>query len=183
MPGGLLDMLGIDPVANRNNRREDAARERAIAAELAVETLRGKNQIGNTRATGDENRKTQNSAAEINKAFEILRSANLMTEKEQEQKLRIMEKDGIVSNRENDKVYDKSLSDTRMRKALQNDAQTIEARSAPGFQQSLNAGMQAANLSSAFDNIAKGTQRVQPGEMLLAPPINRPPILPNAPLI
>jgi len=192
MPGGLLDMFGIDPVANRQTRQKDAMLERQIAAEIArqklanqgqldvqslqntgqlgVETLRGRNQIGNTRAQGDESRKTQASAGDIAKAFEVLRNANLMTEKEQEQKLRIMEKDGVISNKENDKVYDQATSDTRIRKALQSDRQTVEARNAPGFQESLNEGMQAANRAQIFDNIAKGTQRVQPGEMLLAPP-------------
>lgn len=192
MPGGLLDMFGIDPVANRQKRDRDAMLEKQIAAEIArqklanqgqldvqtlqntgqlgVETLRGRNQIGNTRAQGDETRKTQASLGEINKAFEILRSANLMTEKEQEQKLRIMEKDGVISNKENDKVYDQATSDTRIRKALQADRQTVEARSAPGFQESLNDGMQAANRAPVFTNMRTGAMSVGPGDMLLAPP-------------
>lgn len=56
MPGGLLDMFGIDPVANRQTRQKDAMLERQIAGELArqrlanqgqrdVTTLQGKNNI------------------------------------------------------------------------------------------------------------------------------------------
>lgn len=192
MPGGLLDMFGVDPVANRQTRQRENMLEKQIAAELlrqklanqgqldvqslqntgqlGVEKVRGRNQIGNTRAQGDESRKTQASAADINRAFEVLRSANLMTEAEQAQKLRIMEKDGIVSNKQNDKVYDQATSDMRIRKALQSDAQEVEARSAPGYQQSLNAGMQAANLTPAFANMRTGAMSVGPGDMLLAPP-------------
>lgn len=181
MPGGLLDMFGIDPVANRQKRNQDAMLERQIAAEIARQKLANQGQLDVTKLTGDNNlkaigatgneqRKTQASAGDIAKAFEILRSANLITEKEQEQKLRIMEKDGVISKKENDKVYDQAVTDTRIRKTLQADKQVIDARNAPGFQESLNEGMQAANRAQIFDNIAKGTQRVQPGEMLLAPP-------------
>lgn len=181
MPGGLLDMFGIDPVANRQKRDRDAMLEKQIAAEIArqklanqgqldVEGLRGGNNLKAIGATGDETRKTQASLGEINKAFEILRSANLMTEKEQEQKLRIMEKDGVISNKENDKVYDQATSDTRIRKALQDDRQTVEARSAPGFQESLNEGMQAANRAPVFTNMRTGAMSVGPSDMLLAPP-------------
>ncbi len=181
MPGGLLDMFGIDPVANRQRRDRTAELDKTIAGELArvrlanqgqldVEGLRGKNDIANTQTRGNEDRKTQSSLGEINKALEVLRSANIITEAEHKQRLEYASKLDIPYSKENVETADRALTDTRIKKSLQQDAQTIAARSAPGFQESLNAGLQAGNLTPAFNNMRTGAMSVGPGDMLMAPP-------------
>lgn len=59
MPGGLLDMFGIDPVANRQRRDRGAEIDKQIAGELARTKLAGQLQIDATKVGGAENRLTQ----------------------------------------------------------------------------------------------------------------------------
>jgi len=59
MPGGLLDMFGIDPVANRQRRDRSSELDRTIAGELARTKLANQGQLDATKASGSENRLTQ----------------------------------------------------------------------------------------------------------------------------
>jgi len=52
MPGGLLDMFGIDPVANRQRRDRSAELDKTIAGELARTKLANQGQLDVTNAQG-----------------------------------------------------------------------------------------------------------------------------------
>lgn len=181
MPGGLLDMFGIDPVANRQRRDRSAELDKTIAGELArtklanqglldVEGLRGKNDISNTRERGNQDRLTNAQQNEITKALEVLRSNNLLTEKEHDQKLKFMSDLGVPYSKENLKTADSAITDSRIRKALQADQQIIQARQAPGFATTLAQGLQAQNLAPAFANIQAGKMTAGPGDLVAVPP-------------
>lgn len=84
MPNGLLDMFGIDPITNRNNRRQDETRERMIAAELArqrvanegavaVENARNKGNVDTTNAQTEGQKKLK----EIDAALEYAKRTNI----------------------------------------------------------------------------------------------------------
>lgn len=170
MPGGLLDMFGIDPVANRNRKMQLMLQELQNKGQMDVEKQRGSNDISTTRERGSQERLTQAQKGEVEKALETLRSHNVITEAEANQKLKFLSDIGVPHSEENLKTADKALTDTRIRKALQADAQTVEARQAPGYADSLAAGMQAANLTPAFANQKTGTITAQPGELVAQPP-------------
>jgi len=57
MPGGLLDMFGIDPVANRNRKMQLMLQELQNKGQMDVEKERNRGQLDVTKAGGEETRK------------------------------------------------------------------------------------------------------------------------------
>lgn len=172
MPGGLLDLFGIDPIANRQRReklelqklenqgRLDVAKlgntgqmdvaklNNAAQLERLIKELQ--NRLDTVKATGEENRKTG----------------------EREQALNEMSKLGLISKAEtpNEKTADQALTDPTIRGVLQQRMGANAVRATPDWQNSLAAGMNAQNLMPAFENMSKGTQRVGVGDMAVIPP-------------
>ena len=130
MPGGLLDLFGIDPVANRQRRlmKEESAAERQLrltiqqlqnsgqlavqglqnSGQLAVEGARGKNQIGvqglqNTGQLDVEKNRGANAVT-----LENTRSGNTMKEKSAQAEIdKLMEKiksDSTISQMEKQQI-------------------------------------------------------------------------------
>jgi len=79
MPGGLLDMLGIDPVANRQKRDRSAELDKTIAGELARTKLAGQLQIDATKVGGAENRLTQAEKAKFDVILQKMVNDGQMT--------------------------------------------------------------------------------------------------------
>lgn len=70
MPGGLLDLFGIDPIANRNRKERLMLQELQNRGQLDLEGARGKNQIAGIEAGGKQDRLTKAEAAKFDQILQ-----------------------------------------------------------------------------------------------------------------
>lgn len=170
MPGGLLDLFGIDPIANRQAKERLMLQELANRGQLESMRMQGTNALATERERGEQSRKTNASKAESDKVLESLRSSNAISEAAKKQIMDILAKEGVMYNEQNAQVFDKATADTRIRNALARDMNAGRVQESPAYQQSLEKGAIAANLAPAFQNMRTGAMGVGSNEMMIAPP-------------
>lgn len=170
MPGGLLDLFGIDPIANRQRKlvKEESAAERQLRLTLAamqnrggidIEKLRGSN------AASLEDKRSGNTIKE--KGVE---AANETAKLTHQQVLAILSKLNVPYSKENHALVDQALTDPRIQGALQEQMTQNRVVASPEFQTANKQGAIAERLAQGFKNQAATTTTTPPGGITVMPP-------------
>lgn len=162
-------MFGIDPVANRAYKRDQANRSAEIAArsalqemqnrgQLAVEDARGRNAI-DLEGTQSGNRIKEKGVDASNKTAELTH----------QQVLAILSKLNIPYSKENHARIDQALTDPTIQGALQAQTMENELMASPDYRQANKAGRIAEKLAQGFKNQQMGTTTTGPGSISVVP--------------
>ena len=182
MPGGLLDMFGIDPVANRQRQMQMQMLQQELANAVKLQEMRGTQGLEVERERGGQTRLTDTNKGKVDRETGKSATDNLARIKELEQELEMLKGSRMIgrATTPGGKVYEGSgLGDATVREQLQDTETDTGIKATPDYKNSRAAGMQAANLGPVFQNINRGAIQAPADTITAVPPsgISMPPAL------